>query len=88
MNEIFEKAAAYLEGTVMTSPRQVLKEELERDPTAEELALFEIHLSEIGMQECNSCGWWQSENEGVDGNLCWHCAEDEEEFQVTGLDND
>ena len=40
-------------------------------------------MEEAGITDCSCCGWWQSDNDGIDGTLCWQCADaeaDEEEF--------
>ena len=68
-----------LVGTVCTSFQMDFLSEFGREATDEEKAFAEEYMGN-DIYECGCCGWWQSDNEGIEGDLCWRCAEDEEAF--------
>jgi hypothetical protein len=72
-----EEACQGLVGTCMDSIEQHLEFWLERDPTDEDIVKAEEYMAQAGITECDCCGWWQDCNDGMNGNLCYQCAEDE-----------
>lgn len=81
--QYFDRALGHLIGTIMTTPRSVLEEVMEEKVSDRLVEQFEEYMTQGDLvTECNCCGWWQNDHDGIHGDLCWRCAEDEEDFDL------
>lgn len=76
-DELIAQACEDLVGTCMDKVEDNLRYYLERDLTLVDIEAANKYMADVNIQECACCGWWQSDNGGPEGNLCWQCEEDE-----------
>jgi hypothetical protein len=80
-DEIMEMMADHLSGTCMTHIESVMKDD-EFSKAVKEFGVtedqFAKYLSDEGIYECGTCGWWTYQGEG-DGTDCDDCVDDKAE---------